>query len=74
MALALKLLAALPRQQQDVVVLCEWSELSYEDAGFALGVPVGTVRSRLSRARQALAELAALTGHEQAEVVKETGR
>src|SRR3954465_13790791 len=58
MALALELLAALPRQQRDVVVLCEWSELSYEDAGFALGVPVGTVRSRLSRAREALAELA----------------
>ena len=74
MALALELLAALPRQQQDVVVLCEWSGLSYEDAAFALGVPVGTVRSRLSRARQALEELAAPTGHEQTEVVKETGR
>jgi RNA polymerase sigma-70 factor (ECF subfamily) len=74
MALALELLGALPRQQQDVVVLCEWSELSYEDAAFALGVPVGTVRSRLSRARQSLAELTAPTGHEQTEVVKETGR
>ena len=74
MTLALELLAALPRQQRDVVVLCEWSGLSYEDAGFALGVPVGTVRSRLSRARQALEELAAPIGHEQAEVVKETGR
>jgi RNA polymerase sigma-70 factor (ECF subfamily) len=74
MALALELLAALPRQQQDVVVLCEWSDLSYEDAAFSLGVPVGTVRSRLSRARQALAELAAPAGHEQAEVAKETGR
>ena len=43
MALALGLLAALPRQQRDVVVLCEWSGLSYEDAAFALGVPAGTV-------------------------------
>jgi DNA-directed RNA polymerase specialized sigma24 family protein len=46
---ALALLAKLPRRQQDVVVLCAWSGLSYEDAAFALGVPVGTVRSRLSR-------------------------
>ena len=74
MALALDLLAALPRQQREVVVLCDWSGLSYQDASFALGVPAGTVRSRLFRAREALAELTAPTGHEQAGVVKETGR
>lgn len=49
-------LGALPREQQDVVALCLWSGLSYEDAATALSVPVGTVRSRLSRARTALAE------------------
>jgi RNA polymerase sigma-70 factor (ECF subfamily) len=49
-------LSRLPREQQDVVALCLWSELSYEEAAAALGVPVGTVRSRLSRARAALRE------------------
>jgi RNA polymerase sigma-70 factor (ECF subfamily) len=53
-----ELLAALrrlPRDQRDVVALCVWSQLSYEDAAAALRVPVGTVRSRLARARQSLA-------------------
>ncbi|MGO9973350.1 MAG: sigma factor-like helix-turn-helix DNA-binding protein [Solirubrobacteraceae bacterium] len=36
------------------VVLVLWSGLSYEDAALALGVPAGTVRSRLSRARARL--------------------
>lgn len=44
----------LPRAQQDVLALCIWSGLSYEEAAAALGVPVGTVRSRLARARDAL--------------------
>jgi RNA polymerase sigma factor (sigma-70 family) len=58
-------LARLPRTDRDVVALCLWSELSYDDAALALGVPVGTVRSRLSRARQRLAdERAALLPNE----------
>jgi RNA polymerase sigma factor (sigma-70 family) len=65
---ALSLLAKLPRSQQDVVVLCAWSGLSYEDAAFALGVPVGTVRSRLARARRALQELDAAAGHQPSDV------
>ena len=51
---ALAALHALPRRQQDVFVLCAWAGLGYEDEAFALRVPVGTVRSRLSRARRAL--------------------
>ena len=47
----------LPRHYQDVIVLCCWAGLSYEEAAVALGVPVGTVRSRLSRARTRLREL-----------------
>jgi RNA polymerase sigma-70 factor (ECF subfamily) len=47
---ALGLLAQLPRHEQDVFALCVWSDASYEDAALALGIPVGTVRSRLSRA------------------------
>ena len=61
---ALAHLKTLPRGQQDVVVLCAWGDLSYEDASFALGVPVGTVRSRLARARRSLEELDAARGHE----------
>ena len=55
-ALSAALVAAdrLPQEQQDVVNLVLWSGLSYEDAAQALGVPVGTVRSRLARARTAL--------------------
>ena len=50
-------LSRLSRQEQDVRALCIWAELSYEDAASALGVPVGTVRSRLSRARAHLRDL-----------------
>jgi len=61
----LALVEHLPRHEQDVFALCAWSELSYEDASVALGVPVGTVRSRLSRARQHLRELDPAFGHEE---------
>ncbi len=44
--------ARLPRREQDVLALCVWSELSYEQTAVVLGVPIGTVRSRLHRARQ----------------------
>jgi RNA polymerase sigma-70 factor (ECF subfamily) len=57
-------LRRLPRAMQDVLALCVWSELSYGDAAIALGIPVGTVRSRLSRARTQLAELERRSGHE----------
>lgn len=60
----LALVRALPKQEQDVFALCGWSELSYEDAAIALDVPVGTVRSRLSRARARLRELEPAFGHE----------
>jgi RNA polymerase sigma-70 factor (ECF subfamily) len=51
---ALSAVARLPREQQDVVNLVLWGGLSYEDAAQALGTPVGTVRSRVARARAAL--------------------
>jgi RNA polymerase sigma-70 factor (ECF subfamily) len=44
--------------EQDVIALCVWSELDYAAAAQALGIPVGTVRSRLSRARVKLRRLA----------------
>jgi RNA polymerase sigma-70 factor (ECF subfamily) len=44
-------LAKLPAPQRDALLLVAWGDMSYERAALALGVPVGTVRSRLSRAR-----------------------
>jgi RNA polymerase sigma-70 factor (ECF subfamily) len=61
----LRVFSRLPRREQDVVALCDWSGLSYEDAAGVLGVPIGTVRSRLSRGRRRLRELAAAGGPEQ---------
>jgi RNA polymerase sigma-70 factor (ECF subfamily) len=49
----------LTKDELDVLALCVWSDLSYDDAAAALAIPVGTVRSRLSRARRRLAELSA---------------
>jgi RNA polymerase sigma-70 factor (ECF subfamily) len=46
---------ALPLPYREAVVLCDLQELSYGDAAAALGCPVGTVRSRLHRARTMLA-------------------
>ncbi|MFF5208379.1 RNA polymerase sigma factor [Streptosporangium sp. NPDC000396] len=45
-------LAGLPRRDRDVLLLIAWGDLSYEEAAQALGIPVGTVRSRLNRARR----------------------
>jgi RNA polymerase sigma-70 factor (ECF subfamily) len=52
-----KALGALRRGEREVIALCVWSELDYATAARALGVPVGTVRSRLSRARRKLQQL-----------------
>jgi len=57
-----KALGALGRGEREVIALCVWSELDYAAAASALGVPVGTVRSRLSRARRKLRKLAATAG------------
>jgi len=46
----------LPVHYREVLVLCELNGLSYEDAAAIVRCPVGTVRSRLSRARQMLIE------------------
>jgi RNA polymerase sigma-70 factor (ECF subfamily) len=48
--------STLPENYREVVVLCELEEMSYEEAAAALGCPVGTVRSRLHRARAMLVE------------------
>jgi RNA polymerase sigma-70 factor (ECF subfamily) len=53
----MRALSALRRPDREVLLLCVWSELDYAQAAQALGIPVGTVRSRLSRARRKLVAL-----------------
>ena len=53
-----KALAALRRGERELIALCVWSDLDYASAAKLLGVPIGTVRSRLSRARCKLRKLA----------------
>jgi len=44
-------LLALSPQDRDVLLLFAWGELGYEEISWALGLPVGTIKSRLNRAR-----------------------
>lgn len=48
-------IAALPEEQRSILMLVCVEELSYQETADALGIPVGTVMSRLSRARKKLA-------------------
>ena len=52
-----KALARLPAEQREVLMLVGASGLSYEEASAVCGVEIGTIKSRLSRARAKLAEL-----------------
>ncbi|WP_371612462.1 RNA polymerase sigma factor [Streptomyces clavifer] len=54
LAAAKTAMAQLRKGEREVFALCVWSGLGYAEAAEALGVPVGTVRSRLSRARTRL--------------------
>jgi RNA polymerase sigma factor (sigma-70 family) len=49
-------LAALPKGHRDALLLVAWGELSYPETAQALGVRLGTVRSRINRARRRLRE------------------
>lgn len=49
-----KLLEELPPGERDALLLHAWEALTYDEIASALGIPVGTVRSRLSRVRQRL--------------------
>ena len=50
----LRAFAALPEEQRAVLLLVGVEDLSYQDAARVLGVPIGTVMSRLSRGRERL--------------------
>jgi RNA polymerase sigma factor (sigma-70 family) len=51
-----RLIAALPSQYREAIVLRDINDLSYRDIADVLGVPLGTVMSRLARARDMLRE------------------
>jgi RNA polymerase sigma factor (sigma-70 family) len=55
-------LARLGAKDREILLLYFWADLSYEAIAVALDIPVGTVRSRLSRARGRLRELFAASG------------
>ena len=67
-------IAELPDAEREVVLLYAWEELSYDEIAVALDVPVGTVRSRLNRARRRLRELAPAGGEELATPCAGNGR
>lgn len=48
-------IAALPARDRETLLLYAWGDLTYDEIAVALGVPVGTVRSRLNRVRRKLA-------------------
>jgi RNA polymerase sigma-70 factor (ECF subfamily) len=50
-------LSRLHRGDRDALLLMVWAELSYDEIAQALEIPVGTVRSRINRARRLLREL-----------------
>jgi RNA polymerase sigma-70 factor (ECF subfamily) len=58
-------LARLPPDQREALLLHVWAGLDYESVAAALGIPIGTVRSRISRARHRLRELLRASGHGQ---------
>lgn len=49
-------LGDLPAEQREAVVFCDLEGMSYEEMATVLGVPIGTVRSRIFRGRRALQE------------------
>jgi len=70
-----KAILSLPRHYREAVVLCDLNEMTYEEAAAVLGCSVGTVRSRLHRARTLLLQkLKGEKGHEGAGKALEPNR
>jgi len=64
---------ALPTHYREVIVLCDLHEMNYADAAAVLGCALGTVRSRLHRARKVLAEKLRAAADSEPEPASETG-
>ena len=57
MALVLAAVDQLPDHERDVLTLVAWADLNQAEVAVALGISVGTVKSRLSRARERLRQM-----------------
>jgi len=57
MATILLTINKLRLEEREIIALCDWAQLSYAEAATAMGIPIGTVRSRLSRAHEQLRQL-----------------
>ena len=62
-------IAKLPEEQRSVILLVGLEGMRYEEVADVLGVPVGTIRSRLSRGREALRRLMGIVPDRQAELI-----
>jgi RNA polymerase sigma-70 factor (ECF subfamily) len=67
-----KAIDELPVHFREILLLCEVEEMSYQEISDTLAVPIGTVMSRLSRARQTLRSQ--LREHSQQEAAPRIGR
>ncbi|WP_075289318.1 RNA polymerase sigma factor [Pararhizobium arenae] len=73
LAFVLDALQKLPEEQREVLVLVCVEELSYKDAAEVLSIPIGTVMSRLARARKNLIELTGISFGEKRSLDKKGG-
>ena len=67
-------IGALPVEQRQVILLIGLEGMSYEDAAAILDIPVGTVRSRLSRGRDQLRKLMGMDDENSAAMAAEAGQ
>jgi RNA polymerase sigma factor (sigma-70 family) len=67
----LRALSELSGEERDALLLMVWADLSYDEIARALQVPIGTVRSRLHRARRRMRELLAASGQYPSEAAGE---
>jgi RNA polymerase sigma factor (sigma-70 family) len=67
-------LLRLPAADRDTLLLVVWGELSYTEAATAVSVPIGTIRSRIARARQRLGAAIGQPADPEAPIVKGESR
>ncbi|MDP1818573.1 MAG: RNA polymerase sigma factor [Acidimicrobiales bacterium] len=72
--MVVSVLGALPEPECEAVMLYAWEDLSYEEIAIAQDVPVGTVRSRLNRARRRIRERIGGSGQEGDEPIRRAVR